>query len=307
MLAEFRTRYPQGSLISELIDIDRGLYLVKVAIQVEGIILATGLAGMDKIELAEDRARERALSALALEVHPTTAHPSTAREKTVTSSPPSPKLEEPVLATVTDHPANSDNKNNKNTINNPSAEDTAVVANFIPAATSTAATEQTTITSKSSTATEQPPIAFSEPSKTPSTLSTLATSTSELRELDNQRSEPEVEASTEPNQGTLFAQTDNLPSSRVTEPLPEPDTTEEKSIPEATSEVPVSQTEVVDMDFNQIKHQTDIEIKRLGWTRDDGRNFLQSHYGKRSRLHLTDEELLEFLHYLESLPTPVSS
>lgn len=300
MLAEFRTRYPQGSLISELIDIDRGLYLVKVAIQVEGIILATGLAGMDKIELAEDRARERALSALALEVHPT-AHPSTAREKTVTSSPPSPKLEEPVLATVTDHPANSDNKNNKNTINNPSAEDTAVVANFIPAATSTAATEQTT------TETEQPPIAFSEPSKTPSTLSTLATSTSELRELDNQKSEPEVEASTEPNQGTLFAQTDNLPSSRVPEPLPEPDTTEEKSTPEATSEIPVSQTEVVDMDFNQIKHQTDIEIKRLGWTRDDGRNFLQSHYGKRSRLHLTDEELLEFLHYLESLPTPVSS
>ena len=61
----------------------------------------------------------------------------------------------------------------------------------------------------------------------------------------------------------------------------------------------------MEIDFNKIKHQTDIEIKRLGWTKEDGRNFLKSHYGKRTRLHLTDEQLLEFLRYLQSLPTPV--
>ena len=306
MLAEFRTCYPQGSLVSELIDIDRGLYLVKVAILVEGITLATGLAGMDKIELAEDRARERALSALALEVNPT-AHPSTAREKIATSSPPSPKLEEPVLATVTNHPDNSDNKN---TTSNPSAEDTAVVPNFVPTATSLAPetkTTQTTITSASSTVEDEPSIAVAEQSKSPGISSKLATSFSEPTDLDDQEPDRAATVTSDLNQGTLFAPTDNLSSATEIETLSNLSDATEKPLPKTTDETDAAQAEVIEMDFNQIKHQTDIEIKRLGWTRDDGRNFLQSHYGKRSRLHLTDEELLEFLHYLESLPTSASS
>ena len=67
MLTKFRHHYPQGSLISELIYIDRGLYLVKVSIEVEGVVLATGLAGENTIELAEDAARVRAIAALVLE------------------------------------------------------------------------------------------------------------------------------------------------------------------------------------------------------------------------------------------------
>jgi hypothetical protein len=59
------------------------------------------------------------------------------------------------------------------------------------------------------------------------------------------------------------------------------------------------------MDFNEIKQKTDIEIKRLSWTKDQGKEFLMSRYGKRSRLHLTDEQLLEFLRYLEKLPNPI--
>jgi hypothetical protein len=58
------------------------------------------------------------------------------------------------------------------------------------------------------------------------------------------------------------------------------------------------------MSFTEIKHQTDLHIKRLAWTNADGRNFLQTRYGKKSRVHLNDEQLLEFLRYLESLPDP---
>jgi hypothetical protein len=61
------------------------------------------------------------------------------------------------------------------------------------------------------------------------------------------------------------------------------------------------------MDFNDIKRKTDIEIKRLGWSSAQGREFLMSRYGKRSRLELTDEQLLEFLRYLETLPNLVKS
>ena len=57
----------------------------------------------------------------------------------------------------------------------------------------------------------------------------------------------------------------------------------------------------LNLDFKEIKCLTDVEVKRLGWTTEQGRNYLNKKYGKRSRLHLTDEQLLEFLNYLQSL------
>ena len=55
------------------------------------------------------------------------------------------------------------------------------------------------------------------------------------------------------------------------------------------------------LDFNEIKKLTDIEIKRLSWTKEQGINYIKKKYGKRSRLHLTDEQILDFLGYLQSL------
>jgi len=48
--------------------------------------------------------------------------------------------------------------------------------------------------------------------------------------------------------------------------------------------------------------QTDVELRRLRWSTEDGRRHLEATYGKRSRHELTDEELISFLCYLESLP-----
>jgi hypothetical protein len=59
------------------------------------------------------------------------------------------------------------------------------------------------------------------------------------------------------------------------------------------------------IDFSEVIAKSNMELKRLGWSSDQGRNYLLQTYGKRSRQLLSDEELLEFLLYLESLPTPV--
>ncbi|MCU0537006.1 MAG: hypothetical protein MUD14_24220 [Hydrococcus sp. Prado102] len=59
--------------------------------------------------------------------------------------------------------------------------------------------------------------------------------------------------------------------------------------------------------FDKLIKQTDIELKRLGWTKEQGRDYLMQAYGKRSRLMLLDEELIEFLSYLKSLPTSGTS
>jgi hypothetical protein len=56
------------------------------------------------------------------------------------------------------------------------------------------------------------------------------------------------------------------------------------------------------IDLSEIIAQTDVELKRLGWTNMQGRQYLEQTYNKRSRQQLTDEELLEFLQTLQDLP-----
>jgi hypothetical protein len=61
------------------------------------------------------------------------------------------------------------------------------------------------------------------------------------------------------------------------------------------------------VDLSDIIAHTDIELKRLGWTSPQGRRYLEQAYGKRSRQHLSDTELMEFLDYLKTQPTPGKS
>ena len=61
------------------------------------------------------------------------------------------------------------------------------------------------------------------------------------------------------------------------------------------------------VDLSDIMAQTDVELRRLGWSVGKGREYLEKTYGKRSRHELTDEELLAFLLYLETLPDPAGS
>ena len=58
------------------------------------------------------------------------------------------------------------------------------------------------------------------------------------------------------------------------------------------------------LDFNRIVKATNLEIMRLMWTKNMGREYLMNKYGKRSRSHLTSEQLLEFWKHLLDLPSP---
>lgn len=62
------------------------------------------------------------------------------------------------------------------------------------------------------------------------------------------------------------------------------------------------QAETEPIDFSELVIKTDVEMQRLGWTVEWGRYYLIEMYGKRSRILLTEEELLDFLRYLESQP-----
>jgi hypothetical protein len=45
--------------------------------------------------------------------------------------------------------------------------------------------------------------------------------------------------------------------------------------------------------------QTDTYLSQLNWTPQQGREYLQQKYGKRSRYHLSDTEMLDFIDYLK--------
>jgi len=56
------------------------------------------------------------------------------------------------------------------------------------------------------------------------------------------------------------------------------------------------------VDLSDAIARTSVKLKRLNWVISKDAN-TRKQYGKRSRQELTDEEMLEFLHYLESQPT----
>lgn len=78
MLAQLRSRYPTASLISELLTIYLGKYVVRAVVEIDGVILTTGLAAADTVELAEDQAKKRAIQSL--DIDTTRPQASTPRE-----------------------------------------------------------------------------------------------------------------------------------------------------------------------------------------------------------------------------------
>lgn len=70
LLAQFQLRYPTASLIAELLMIHDSNYVVRAIVQLGGAILVSGMAAAPDIELAEDRAKVRALETLTLQPAP---------------------------------------------------------------------------------------------------------------------------------------------------------------------------------------------------------------------------------------------
>ena len=295
MLTQFRKYYPKGSVISELVTIDHGKYIVRVLLEDNGVTLGTGLAADDKIEMAEDRAIERALNHLQLDTHSlepspkiATKAPSVSEEvpqpiETKKVTTPSPlKNPEPVPIKETEvHPlpvaeiaAKTSNKSSKKRVKtSTNAKKTKPI--------------EPEIDEKSLPITETPqepeveekPIPITETPQEP-----------ELKEkplpIMETPQEPEVEEKPLP-----IMETPQEPEIEK-KPLPIMETPKEAAIEEEV------------LDFSEIIARSNAELKRLKWTTEEGRQYLIKTYGKRSRQVLSDEELLEFLRYLESLPTP---
>ena len=57
------------------------------------------------------------------------------------------------------------------------------------------------------------------------------------------------------------------------------------------------------INFWQIKHQIDDEVERLGWSTEFCKEYIETRYNRRSRLVMSDDQLIQFLAKLRSTPT----
>jgi hypothetical protein len=264
MLAQFQSLYPNGSVISELVQIFGGKYIVRASIHIEGVIRATGMAAAETVEAAEDQARNRALMVLGMT---TSSSESTVSPKSIPQVQPNP------------HPSLN----------------TAVSAVESVPQTEAIASEQIKAVLAPTT---QPEV---------TSLSDTYNQDYEPRFAVTSNREPEfdipmqnwamLDDSSEPEENPLPTPA----ASNVRQFAPRNYTTEDVASPKSKRNN-TSQP----IDLSDVIAKTDVEIERLGWTTDKGREHLKQTYNKRARSLLDPEELLDFLRYLESQPDPIA-
>ena len=300
MLAQLRLQYPQSCLISELLEIKHGKYIVRALVQVEGVSIATGLGSGETVEIAEDNARERVLAILDLEASlSTTAIAPVVPATPLVAAPVTPPQVETLLAapvmTVIAPP-----------IPTPLiAPPIVVVANPViqPIVTETPAPVVTeTLASEIKT-----PVDIIQPQ--PKIEEEIIQEAVFPQETSPQPPIPTIEKTEKVEKTEKIVSLHIVPDTQPAETYPQPvvagvpDLESSKFSAEKEEKKAKSKTSPVAIpDIKDVMAKTEIEIRRLGWTTQQGRNFLLQRYGKRARTLLSDEELLDFLSYLEDQP-----
>ncbi|HEY9852676.1 MAG TPA: hypothetical protein V6D28_24605 [Leptolyngbyaceae cyanobacterium] len=267
MFSQFQVRYPTGSLISDLITIYNGKYVVRVLVEVDGIARATGMAVADTIEQAEDQARIRALAVMGIHI----------TGKTNTQPEVSEFAQRLPFSTERSEPSNLTSISTDTSWLNESKNVS------LPEKTSSIASSKVnnSFSGGSQTVTGNLDWQKNDYIQTPEIDSSVTEveptiAYSKVTPIGSRRHEPEIDT-VETNQ-----------------PIPKTNSASEKTGLDA----PTDSSDTINM--------INIEMKRVGWTNEQGREYLWRTYKKRSRAQLSDEQLVEFLSHLESLPSPES-
>jgi hypothetical protein len=301
MLNEFRKVYPRGSLISELLNIYQGKYLVRVLVIVDDVTLATGLAAEDSLEMAEDRARLRALGAISFDAplhqgasRPVVSHPPSAGLSEVsvpagTSRSHSSPRNRPQISDRTQSPDLANLESEAIPRDLPSNYGTSEISS--PREEWLVSSQDYYSLPKNQNTSEEIP-AWSTPPKSFESIESFETDR-DFSAMSGQ----EIASSPSPNQAPTSADpylSYTAAPTQATEAM--------------TGEDLPSPTNLLSDDERKKKiAQTTIEIQRLSWNTQQGREFLQTRYNQRARSQLSDEQLLDFLHYLQTQPTPTES
>ena len=309
---QLKQRYPESSLVAEFITYAANEYAVRAVVQVGDRILSTGMAASPNLEQAEDRAKIRAIATLGFEgdrfsassqditpstgIHPLNPQPAI----TDSLSPDTPRLKpakpikSPRRSSAADAPAKSAPNNQHRPITQPSVPDAPIVQPMDRSVAPPNPEIQDTHVTPSSRIPDtplQPPLADG-----PELLSLAPEPAVPSDSSDSPVSfipPPETE---EPPFLDLETEAKENPAPPV-----QPGAPSENAQPEQVRTALDSSSNVNLVDAIA---KTSVEMQRLGWDVHQGREHLLVAYGKRSRGELTDDELLDFLQFLEKQTTP---
>ena len=267
MLAQFRALYPTGQLICELLTIHHGKFVVRCLVQVDGKTLATGMSAAESVEDAEDRARLRSLALLAFAAPIPAPIESVAVPAPVAAAVPIPAPIEPVAvpAPVAAVPALA-----------------PLPVLEMPVADQFALPHQSNFVNSESKFNEEPIAPVPEP--LPPTVDW-------------------VDAGFSPKQ----LDSDAWLSSSYGEPLPELEvpSVSDRELSQGAAEVRELQPIAMGIPSDSIEDasdtiaQIDAILMRLKWKKTQESDCLKHNYGVSSQRELSNEQLVDFLEYLE--------
>ncbi|MEM9769710.1 MAG: hypothetical protein AAF892_17750 [Cyanobacteria bacterium P01_D01_bin.71] len=258
----FRDRHPTARLTSELLLSQGDRFVVRVLIETDSGGCASGLAAHNSIEMAEDQARRRALEGLGWSFDDLSNG---------TAAPPE-KL--PIADTSTDFVSSELSPTPAGVTHTaPAAAVKAHIDTPVPAAAPARPGRQTKV---------QPPVPTKPaPQVAKSGAAGEASPVAASVTVSSPLSQGEPELSPAPPTATGAADLSPEPEAAIAPIAP------------AALPAPINLSDVI--------AQTDIELRRLGWSVETGREYLEHTYQKRSRHELSEEELIQFLCHLESL------
>ncbi len=283
MLAQFQALYPTASLLSQLLTIYQGRFIVQVSVQIENVTRATGIAAAETVELAEDRARLRAIALISPpEITPSLPIHATSSQEDVV----------PIISELT-APISVTNLSN-------SERSFAPTPNLVEDYP-----EFASISSKDYSA---PPELNSDPVEdfgiepiTPATNNPV-TAFNNVTPFVPRTFVPEsqVNDSTEPIDlsDTLIAIETELRNLRWTA---EQERKYINRIYKKASRDLLSTAQLFEfLNYLQVFAQTGKELERLGWNNQQGQDYLMENYQVRSRQYLSYQQLKDFFQHLQA-------
>ncbi|PSB24164.1 hypothetical protein [Stenomitos frigidus] len=311
LFVQLQTRYPTSGLLTELVQIHADRFVVRAIVSLGSMTLATSLAAATTVEHAEDQARLRVLALIgirpgALSDLPAVSDlskmpfPSYGTQPQPTMQPIAEALHDVVSPTVLDRVGRESVM--------PKTGMSAAIAPLSPVSLPTQSFEPPALTKAALPLIVYPSDVALDPSDAPD----YDDETFEPEPFEPESFEPQsFEFDPEPSEPQSFepepSAIEKTPPSLDTPAATATESQSPKSKPRKPStgkETPaVEAPSGTSRDLSSLISQIGVEIDRIGWSKRQGSTYLQKTYGKKTRSELTDDELEDFLTYLNTQPS----
>lgn len=318
-IQQLTQHYPDSSLVSEFLTYAANEYAIRACVKMGDRILSTGMAAAATLEQAEDRAKLRAIKALGIpSIKREPSNPiASLSQASIHFTSSAEATEPPPIALERSKPAKSIKlikhshqgdqgtqtfTSSSESQNDDSQKMTALEEQHLLTPPTIQPSSQNTTQIPASN--PQPPNHMDSLDMDSLDMDSLDIDSLDINSLETETTPIATSASNEDAHLSPLPETVvPLPNISQKNPATANGPTASDKAPQNNSPLePSTHTNLVDAIA-----KTSVEMQRLGWDTHKGREHLMSAYGKRSRGELTDDELIDFLQFLEQQPTTIDT